>query len=110
MPKIVTISPTRTPRTAALARLYGATGAAFARKSVKLRRGKKVLTQDMTHNSWLHSALLLLAAAATVRQSKNGHVRYELGAKDVLSHFIFFVKEMAPRYDTEAALASQRPV
>ena len=68
----------------------------LVRKSVKLRRGKKVLTQDMTHNSWLHSALL--AAAATVRQSKNGHVRYELGAKDVLSHFIFFVKEMASRH------------
>ena len=28
----------------------------LVRKSVKLRRGKKVLTQDMTHNSWLHSA------------------------------------------------------
>ena len=67
--------------------------AAFARKSVKLRRGKKVLTQDMTHNSWLHSAPLLLLLPAVARHSKNGHVRYELGAKDVLSHFIFFVKE-----------------
>ena len=35
-----------------------AVAAAFARvrKSVKLRRGKKVLRQDMTHYSWLHSA------------------------------------------------------
>ena len=28
----------------------------LVRKSVKLRRGKKVLRQDMTHYSWLHSA------------------------------------------------------
>ena len=65
----------------------------LVRKSVKLRRGKKVLTQDMTHNSWLHSAPLLLLLPAVARHSKNGHVCYELGAKDVLSHFIFFVKE-----------------
>ena len=70
----------------------------LVRKSVKLRRGKKVLTQDMTHNSWLHSAPQKLWWRPWWRRhSSRMDMKQEdpakLGAKDVLSHFIFFVKE-----------------
>lgn len=58
VPKIVTISPTRRASGSLTEATAAAVAAAFARvrKSVKLRRGKKVLRQDMTHYSWLHSA------------------------------------------------------
>lgn len=53
------------------------TSAAFARvrKSVKLRRGKKVLRQDMTHYSWLHSAS---TASTLVASSSSSGVRMDL--------------------------------
>ena len=64
----------------------------LVRKSVKLRRGKKVLTQDMTHNSWLHSAPQKLWRHSS-RMDMKQEDPAKLGAKDVLSLFIFFVKE-----------------
>ena len=70
----------------------------LVRKSVKLRRGKKVLTQDMTHNSWLHSAPQKLWWRQSSRMDMKQEDPAKLGAKDVLSHFIFFVKEMASRH------------
>ena len=61
VPKIVTISPARRAASSSSESNENVSAAGqkphlLVRKSVKLRRGKKVLTQDMTHNSWLHSA------------------------------------------------------